>query len=111
MVMDGEERDGGGETAEDVIQAVESVIQSAASFGEYRRTQRKECYNLLRRMRLLLPLFEEVRELESPVTDKGIDWMLELKKVLVMAKKLLKFCYKSEIMVMEFIETILCLFI
>ncbi|KAL6207637.1 hypothetical protein ACLB2K_018594 [Fragaria x ananassa] len=95
MVMDGEERDGGGETAEDVIQAVESVIQSAASFGEYRRTQRKECYNLLRRMRLLLPLFEEVRELEIPVTDKGIDWMLELKKVLVMAKKLLKFCHKG----------------
>ncbi|PRQ27347.1 putative aminoacyltransferase, E1 ubiquitin-activating enzyme [Rosa chinensis] len=100
MVMDGE-REGcegegcGEETAEGLIQSLESVIQSAARLGEYRRTQRKECYNLLRRMKLLLPLFEEVRELEGPVPESVVVWMVDLKKVLVMAKKLLKFCHED----------------
>ncbi|KAM2020456.1 hypothetical protein ACFX16_042591 [Malus domestica] len=67
MVMEGEIKDegeggGGGEEIRD--ETAEGVIEYVAQIGDYRRTQRKECYNLVRRMKLLLPLFEETRELD-----------------------------------------------
>ncbi|KAH0990708.1 hypothetical protein GBA52_002191 [Prunus armeniaca] len=100
MVMDGEIRDegegggcgvggGGGGGGEETS---EGVIELVAQFGDYRMTQRKECYNLVRRMKLLLPLFEETRELGGPIPERGVAWLANLKKVLLMAKKLLKTC-------------------
>ncbi|XP_024020108.1 U-box domain-containing protein 15 [Morus notabilis] len=75
-----------------VLQELVSVVEMAAHFGDYRRTQRKECYNLVRRMKLLLPLFDELRDLDSPIPDKDIACLCNLKKALVMARKLLKTC-------------------
>ncbi|KAM1725133.1 hypothetical protein ACFX11_016177 [Malus domestica] len=100
MVIDGEIRDegeggggggsgGGGEIRDETA---EGVIEYVAQFGDYRRTQRKECYNLVRRMKLLLPLFQETRELDGPIPERGAAWLANLKKVLLMAKKLLKTC-------------------
>ncbi|VVA25712.1 PREDICTED: U-box domain-containing [Prunus dulcis] len=100
MVMDGEIRDegegggcgGGGGGGGGGEETAEGVIELVAQFGDYRRTQRKECYNLVRRMKLLLPLFEETRELDGPIPEGGVAWLANLKKVLLMAKKLLKTC-------------------
>ena len=105
MVME-EERDesgggggggGGGETVDqtpesNVVEELVGVVEMVAQFGDYRSTQRKECYNLVRRMKLLLPLFEELRDLDRPFTEKDIACLCNLKKALVMAKKLLKTC-------------------
>lgn len=93
--MDGERDEGevgGGGVGGGGEETVEGVIQSVAQLGDFRRTQRKDCYNLVRRMKLLLPLFEEVRELEGPIPERGVVWLANLKKVLLTAKKLLKFC-------------------
>ncbi|KAJ7966970.1 RING-type E3 ubiquitin transferase [Quillaja saponaria] len=76
----------------DVVQEILAVIESVAQLGDYRRTQRKESYNLVRRMKLLLPLIEEIRDLETPIPEKGLDWLCNLKKALVLVKKLLKLC-------------------
>ena len=111
MVMDGERdgdgEDGGGrETMEeengvntptaqeeiDIAQETVSLIEYVARLGDYRRTQRKECYNLVRRMKILLPFFDEIRCLGSPITTNGIVCLSKLKKALRLAKKLLKTC-------------------
>ncbi|KAF8405535.1 hypothetical protein HHK36_010442 [Tetracentron sinense] len=76
----------------DVIQFLMDVIESVGSFGDYRRTQKKECFNLVRRMKLLVPLLEEIRELDTPIPDKAFTCLRNLKKALISAKKLLKNC-------------------
>ncbi|KAJ7957969.1 RING-type E3 ubiquitin transferase [Quillaja saponaria] len=78
----------------DVVQEILAVIESMAQLGDYRRTQGKESYNLVRLMKLflLLPLFEEFRDLETPIPEKGLAWLCNLKKALVLVKKLLKLC-------------------
>jgi hypothetical protein len=107
MVMDEEREDGGGEEALEeinvlgesnqpeklnVVQEIVGVIESVAQFGDYRRTQKKECYGVVRRMKHLLPLFEEIRDLERSIPETGIAWLCNLKKALLLAKKLLKTC-------------------
>lgn len=102
MVMDGEREDGGRrrETPEDgnvpdelhVIQELVGVIESVAQFGDYRRTQKRECSGIVRRMKLLLPLFDEIRDLDKPIPESGIAWLCKLKKALISARKLLKSC-------------------
>ncbi|KAF3446896.1 hypothetical protein FNV43_RR12076 [Rhamnella rubrinervis] len=99
-----EERDGGGGRGElveetpnqpeqsDMLQDLVGVIELVAQFGDYRRTQKKECYNLVRRLKLLLPLFEELRDLETPMPEKGIASLCFLKKAFILAQKLLKTC-------------------
>ncbi|KAL5778345.1 hypothetical protein ACOSP7_011271 [Xanthoceras sorbifolium] len=76
----------------DVIQEIFSVIEFVAQLGDYRRTQRKECYNLARRMKLMLPLLEEIRDYDSPINEAALASLCCLKKALVMAKKLLRTC-------------------
>ncbi|KAB1203541.1 U-box domain-containing protein 15 [Morella rubra] len=108
MVMDVDREEGreGGENVEEVnllgalnhpekLDAVEelvAVVESVAQFGDYRRTQKKECCGIVRRLKLLLPLFEEIRDLEKPIPEAGIVWLSNLKKALVLAKKLLTTC-------------------
>ncbi|PKI55113.1 hypothetical protein CRG98_024404 [Punica granatum] len=75
-----------------VLEEIVEVIESAAQFGNYRRTQRKECYSLMRRMKLLLPLIEEVRDHEEPISEAGTAALWNLKKALIAAMKLLKTC-------------------
>ncbi|XP_043711831.1 U-box domain-containing protein 15-like [Telopea speciosissima] len=69
------------------------VIEYVSLFTDFRKTQKKECFNLVRRMRLLVPLLEEIYEVDEPVTDSVIECLCELKKALLFAKKLLKFCH------------------
>ncbi|KAM3711009.1 hypothetical protein ACB098_01G076600 [Castanea mollissima] len=101
MVMDnGEREDGGagggvgGELVEKlhVVQEIVGVIESVAQFGDYRRTHKKDCSGIVRRIKLLLPLLEEIRDLETPIPETGIAWLCSLKKVLLCARKLLKMC-------------------
>lgn len=109
MVMDGEREgdgDDGGETMEeengmnkptaqmriDMVEEIVSLIEYVARLGDYRITQRNECYNLVRRMKILLPFFDEIRYLGSPITPNGIVGLSKLKKALRLAKKLLRTC-------------------
>lgn len=76
----------------DVVQELVGVLESVATLGDYRKTQRKECHNLARRLKLLLPLFEEIRDLEGKIQDVGLESLCNLKKTLLTAKKLLRIC-------------------
>ncbi|KAK0581102.1 hypothetical protein LWI29_010071 [Acer saccharum] len=77
------------------------VIEKVGSYGGFRRTQRKECLNMVRRLKLLVPLLEEIRELDDDddgdnksvvLHSLAFNCLSNLKKALLAAKKLLKNC-------------------
>ncbi|CAL0303288.1 unnamed protein product [Lupinus luteus] len=76
----------------DPVEEIQRVIESVAQFGAYRRTQRKECHNLVRRFKLMLPLMEEVRDLNEPIPEMGLAWLRNLRDALFCAKELLRLC-------------------
>ncbi|KAL1182288.1 hypothetical protein V6Z11_A02G106400 [Gossypium hirsutum] len=76
----------------DLVQESVSLIEYVARLGDFRSTQRQECYSLVRRMKSLLPLFDEIRFLGSAIPPNGIASLSKLKKVFCSAKKLLKTC-------------------
>ncbi|KAA8528827.1 hypothetical protein F0562_036182 [Nyssa sinensis] len=76
----------------DVIQELVGMIESAKSFGNYPRTQNKECQNLVRRMKLLLPLLEEIGDLDRPIPEACMACLHHLRKAFLVIKKLLKIC-------------------
>ncbi|PPD83760.1 hypothetical protein GOBAR_DD19311 [Gossypium barbadense] len=76
----------------DLVQESVSLIEYVARLGDFRSTQRQECYSLVRRMKSLLPLFDEIRFLGSAIPPNGIASLSKLKKVFCLAKKLLKTC-------------------
>ncbi|KAJ8762173.1 hypothetical protein K2173_007327 [Erythroxylum novogranatense] len=78
---------------DDLPQEIVDLIESVAEFADYRKTYRKECYSLVRRMQLLLPFIDEIRDrCETPLPEKVIDCLNRLKKALCLAKKQLKLC-------------------
>lgn len=89
----------------DPVEEIQRVIQSIVQFGEYRRTQRKESHNLVRRFKLMLPLWEELRDLPQPFPEIGVTWLTKVKDVLLFAKDLLKLCSQgSKIHLVKFLS-------
>lgn len=82
------------ESESDVVKELMEVIETLGSFVSYRRTQRKECLNLVRRLKLLVPLLEELRDqqLHTPISGEALNCLANLKKALCYAKKLLSTC-------------------
>ncbi|XP_057435698.1 U-box domain-containing protein 15 [Lotus japonicus] len=74
------------------VEEVQRVIESVVQFGEYRRTQRKESHNLARRFKLMLPLMEDLRDLQPPVPENGVVWLVNLRDALLCARDLLRLC-------------------
>lgn len=86
----------------DVVRELMGVIETVGSYSGYRKTQRKECLSLVRRLKLLVPLLEEILELGTSVSGDGegeaLNCLADLRKALLAAKKLLKHCsYGSKI--------------
>lgn len=80
------------------VKELMQVIDTIGSYGGFRKTQRKECLNMVRRLKLLVPLLEEIRELDRQVSIEASNCLANLKKALLAAKKLLKDCnYGSKI--------------
>ncbi|GAB2289297.1 U-box domain-containing protein 15 [Dionaea muscipula] len=78
-----------------VIQLVEREIELICSIGDYRVTQRKESLSLVRRIKLLLPFLDEIKELGEPIPEPAQPFLHDLKKAIFAAKKLLKICSES----------------
>ncbi|XP_022762255.1 U-box domain-containing protein 15-like [Durio zibethinus] len=100
-----------GEESE-VVRELMEVIETVGSYAGFKKTQRKECLNLVRRLKLLVPLLEEIRELDkSVVSVSALNSLVGLKKALLGAKKLLKNCnYGSKIYLAMEIEAVMCRF-
>ncbi|GFQ01856.1 U-box domain-containing protein 15 [Phtheirospermum japonicum] len=69
------------------------TIEKVGSYSSFRKTQRKECLNLVRRLKLLTPLLEEVKEVKpSSISTEALCKLVDLNKSLLSSKKLLKTC-------------------
>ncbi|KDP42027.1 hypothetical protein JCGZ_03090 [Jatropha curcas] len=76
-----------------VIREMMDVIETVGSYAGYRETQRKECLNLVRRLKLLLPLLEDIKEINNElISSEALNCLVNLKKALFLAKKLVKKC-------------------
>lgn len=84
-----EEEEGGND---DLVSEMMKMIETVGSYMGFRRTQRKECLKLVRRLKLLLPLLEETKEMNQSIPTRAFQSFLQLKKALLSAKKLLKQC-------------------
>lgn len=81
----------GGDTM-DVVKELMEVIETVGSYAGYRKTQRKECLCMVRRLKLLVPLLEEIRDLGSLVSGEAFNCLANFRKAILAAKKLLKHC-------------------
>lgn len=75
-----------------MIRELKEVIEEVGVYEDYRKTQRKECFSLVRRMKLLVPLLEEISQLGTLIPYEATKCLRTLRKVLKCAKKLLKSC-------------------
>ncbi|TYI37888.1 hypothetical protein ES332_A03G247200v1 [Gossypium tomentosum] len=76
-----------------MVRELMEVIETVGSYAGFRKTQRKDCLNLVRRLKLLVPLLEEIKDqVGNPlgVSGSGMDSLVSLKKALLGAKKLLR---------------------
>ncbi|XP_059286611.1 U-box domain-containing protein 15-like [Lycium ferocissimum] len=78
---------------QELVRELIGVIHTVGSYEEYRRSQREECHKLVERLKLLLPLFDEIRDFEGQIPESGIECLMKLKKAFSSAKKLLKTCH------------------
>lgn len=83
--MEGEASKNSNENESEVREMIE-MIEKVGSYNDFRKTQRTECVNLVRRLKLLLPLLEEIRDSEEEAA------LVDLKMALLASKKLLKTC-------------------
>ena len=79
----------------DIIHDIEVLIESIGLIGDYRITQRKECQNLVRRIKLLPLLLEEIKEMNNPLSDSTLSFLSNLRRALLSAKKLLRTCAEA----------------
>ncbi|KAG2329832.1 hypothetical protein Bca4012_020639 [Brassica carinata] len=75
-----------------VAQSLIDVVTEIASVSDYRTTVKKLCSNLARRLKLLVPMFEEIRESNDPISEDTLGTLVSLKEALCSAKDQLKFC-------------------
>lgn len=76
----------------EVVKEMVELIEKVGSYVGFRNTQRKECLNLVRRLKLLTPLLEEIKELDPSIPNAALSALVNLKKALLASKKVLKTC-------------------
>ncbi|CAN8277027.1 unnamed protein product [Cochlearia groenlandica] len=78
---------------EKLVLEIVSTIEYLDKLNDYRRTQQKECFNLVRRLKILLPFLDKIKRFETQSVENRI-WRFvnRLKKVLLAAKGLLETC-------------------
>ncbi|KAJ0248330.1 U-box domain-containing protein 13 [Hirschfeldia incana] len=75
-----------------VAQSLIDVVTEIASVSDYRTTVKKLCSNLARRLKLLVPMFEEIRESSNPIGEDTLGTLVSLREALSSAKDQLRFC-------------------
>ncbi|MBA0852000.1 hypothetical protein Goshw_030395 [Gossypium schwendimanii] len=74
-----------------LVQGLIDAVNQIASIGDYSCAVKKEYCNLARRLKLLTPMFEEIREIKEQIPEETVKALVSLKEALVSAKELLIF--------------------
>ncbi|XP_011089810.1 U-box domain-containing protein 13 [Sesamum indicum] len=67
------------------------IVSEISAIPEYRSTVKKQYTNLARRLKLLTPMFEEIRDSKDPLPEDSIRALASLASALESAKELLRF--------------------
>ncbi|KAH0751100.1 hypothetical protein KY290_030332 [Solanum tuberosum] len=74
-----------------LVQKLIEVVNEIAAISDFRTWVKKEYCNLARRLKLLIPMFEEIRDIKEPLPENSMIALVSLKEVLESTKELLKF--------------------
>ncbi|GMI92144.1 plant U-box 13, ARABIDOPSIS THALIANA PLANT U-BOX 13 [Hibiscus trionum] len=75
----------------ELVQSLIDAVNQIAPIGDYRCAVKKEFCNLARRLKLLTPMFEEIRESKEQIPEETVKALVSLKEALISAKELLRF--------------------
>ncbi|CAN4119895.1 unnamed protein product [Withania somnifera] len=67
------------------------IVNEISSISDFRNSVKKQFCNLARRLKLLTPMFEEIRDSKEPLPVDSMKSLIYFKKALESAKDLLKF--------------------
>ncbi|CAK9188297.1 unnamed protein product [Ilex paraguariensis] len=76
---------------EALIQNLIDIVNEISAIADYRCTVKKQYCNLSRRLKLLTPMFEEIRDSKEPVLEESFKALASLKEALESARDLLRF--------------------
>lgn len=68
-----------------------AVVSEISAINDYRATVKKQYTNLARRLKLLTPLFEEIRDSKESLPDDSVKALAALFTALQSARDLLRF--------------------
>ncbi|PPR84579.1 hypothetical protein GOBAR_AA36131 [Gossypium barbadense] len=74
-----------------LVQSLIDAVNQIASISDYRCSVKKEYFNLARRLKLLTPMFEEIRESKEQIPEETVKALLSLEEALISTKELLSF--------------------
>lgn len=74
-----------------LAQSLIDVVNEISCASDYRCPVKKQYCNLARRLKLLVPMFEEIRESKEPIPEESLKALLSLKDALGYARELLRF--------------------
>ncbi|KAH7282104.1 hypothetical protein KP509_35G012000 [Ceratopteris richardii] len=77
----------------DLIARLINLVNEISDLGEHKRIFKTECSNLTRRVKLLAPLFEELKEIKRVVTDQATLRFRQIEHALQDARNLLQSCH------------------
>uniref|UniRef100_A0A6V7QU10 RING-type E3 ubiquitin transferase n=1 Tax=Ananas comosus var. bracteatus TaxID=296719 RepID=A0A6V7QU10_ANACO len=78
------------EGADAVVQGMVEAVEEISAMSEFRNAYRKLFCNLSRRIKLLAPMLEELKESKAPIPAKAIETLARLREALDSAKELLR---------------------
>lgn len=80
-----------GENSKADADVVIDLLNEIASISDFRPMVKKQYCNLARRVKLLIPLFEEIRDMKDAIPVDTSKAMLAFKEALEAARELLRF--------------------
>ncbi|CAI9297925.1 unnamed protein product [Lactuca saligna] len=73
-----------------LIQKLIDIVNEISAISDYQYTVKKLFSNLARRLKLLTPLFEEIRDIKEPLSDDSHQALVSLMEAMESAKELLR---------------------
>lgn len=74
-----------------VVERLLVAVDEIAAFSDYRNAYKKQLGNLSRRIKLLAPLFDELKDSKDPIPESAARTLAPLEDALAAAKELLRF--------------------
>lgn len=74
-----------------LLQSLIDTVNEISTISDYRGTVKKQYCNLARRLKLLTPMFEEIKESKEAIPEETAKALISLKEALASAKELLRF--------------------